>query len=197
MENTELQRTVDEVLAGDTGKFESIVLAYQKPIALYCCHMLGSYTEAEDSAQEVFFKAYRSLDKYSPEVPFGAWLYKIAYNQCIDVLRKRKLGKALRLFYQDETQHRPVDQQIEAKYLDEKVQRAMAKLSAEERNLLILRSVEEMSYQDISLILQQNSARLRKKYERAAEKFRKYYANAKGEDRYAGLQRQGIERNPS
>lgn len=196
MEDEVLHKTINQVLEGNIDEFESIALLYQKPIVLYCYHMLGSYPEAEDNAQEVFLKAYRSLSKYNPEVPFAAWMYKIAYHQCIDVIRKRKLTKALSLFYQDEKEHRPVDQQIEAKYPDEKVQRAMAMLSAEERNLLILRSVEEMSYQDISLILHQNSTRLRKKYERSAGKFRKYYVNAKGEDRYAGLQRKGIERNP-
>ncbi|UQZ34416.1 RNA polymerase [Paenibacillus sp. PK3_47] len=197
MEDAVLQKTISEVLAGDIDKFEDILLFYQKPIVLYCCHMLGSYPEAEDSAQEVFLKAYRSLAAYNPAVPFAAWMYKIAYHQCIDVLRRRKLAKALSLFYQDEKEYRPVDQQIEAKYPDEKVQRAMAKLSAEERNLLILRSVEEMSYQDISLILHQSSTRLRKRYERSAKKFRKYYMDAKGEDHYAALQRKGIERNPS
>lgn len=197
MEDADLHKKINEVLGGEIGKFESILQVYQRPIILYCYRMLGHYPEAEDSAQEVFLKAYRSLAKYNPEVPFGAWLYKIAYHQCIDVIRRRKLTKVIGLFYQDEKEHRPVDQQIEAMYPDEKVQRAMAMLSAEERNLLILRSVEEMSYQDISLILHHNSARLRKKYERAAQKFRKFYANAKGEDRYATLQRKGFERNPS
>lgn len=72
-----------------------------------------------------------------------------------------------------------MDQQIEAHYFDESVHKAMSKLSVEERNLLILRCVEEKSYQEISLILNQSSATLRKKYERSAAKFRKYYAQGK------------------
>ncbi|NQX45132.1 RNA polymerase sigma factor [Paenibacillus tritici] len=197
MEDETIHHTIREVLDGNLDKFERILLHYQKRLILYCYHMLGSYPEAEDGAQEVFLKAYRSLSAYRPDVPFTAWLYKIAYHHCIDVIRRRKLSKALSLFYQDEREYRPVDQQIEAKFPDEKVQRAMAMLSAEERSLLILRSVEELSYQDISLMLHQSSTRLRKKYERSAKKFRKYYTEAKGEDYYAVLQRHGAERNPS
>lgn len=197
LDSETIHSLINKVLGGDIDAFEQLLLHFQKPIILYCYHMLGTYPEAEDSAQEIFLKAYRSLSSCDSKVPFPAWLYKIAYHQCIDVLRRRKLSGVLSLFYQDEKQYRPVDQQIEAMYPDEKVQRTMAMLTAEERNLLILRSVEEMSYQDISQILHQSSTRLRKKYERSAKKFRKYYADAKGEDHYAALRRNGIERNPS
>ncbi|MEK4058406.1 MULTISPECIES: RNA polymerase sigma factor [Paenibacillus] len=69
MEDEVLHNTINEVLGGNIDKFESILLLYQKPIVLYCYHMLGSYPEAEDSAQEVFLKAYRSLSTYKPDVP--------------------------------------------------------------------------------------------------------------------------------
>ncbi|WP_438496296.1 sigma factor [Paenibacillus sp. IHBB 3054] len=81
MEDEVLHNTINEVLGGNIDKFESILFLYQKPIVLYCYHMLGSYPEAEDSAQEVFLKAYRSLSTYNPDVPFAAWLYKITYRR--------------------------------------------------------------------------------------------------------------------
>ncbi|UFJ39298.1 sigma-70 family RNA polymerase sigma factor [Brevibacillus humidisoli] len=182
MDDTELRQLVADVLSGDTEKFEHIVREYQKSIFLYCYHMLGDYAEAEDCAQEVFLKAYRNLEKYNRDIPFGAWLYKISYNQCIDLIRKRKLAKYLPFFYRDEKENKEVDLQIEANYFDEFVHQAMSRLSAEERNLIILRCVEGKSYQEISLIFHQSSANLRKKYERTAAKFRKYYLQAKGAD---------------
>lgn len=181
MEEADLQKRILAVLAGDIQKFADIMQFYQRPIFFYCYHMLGHYTEAEDCGQEVFLKAYRSLGKYDRNLPFGAWLYTIAYNQCIDLLRKRKLTKYLRLFYRDDQENRPVDQHMEAAYPDAAVQQAMAMLTAEERNLLLLRTVEGLSYQEISIMLHQNTARLRKKYERSAKKFRRYYAEAKGD----------------
>ncbi|MDO3677485.1 RNA polymerase sigma factor [Paenibacillus ehimensis] len=179
VDDSELRQTIADVLEGDIDKFEKIVQNYQKPIFRYCYHMLGSDTEAEDSGQEVFLKAFRNLTKYSQHVPFGAWLYKIAYNHCIDVIRKRKLARYLPFFYRDEKENKHIDQQIEANYFNEFVHRALSRLTTEERNLLILRCVEDKSYEEISLILNQSSANLRKKYGRSAAKFRKYYAQVK------------------
>ncbi|CQR59115.1 RNA polymerase sigma factor [Paenibacillus riograndensis] len=193
MNDAELRRIIADVLEGNIERFEEIMRTYQKAILLYCYHMLGHYSEAEDSGQEVFLKAFRALGKYNPDIPFGAWLYTIAYNQCIDVIRKRKLTKYLRLLHRDERDNRHVDQQIEGKYLDEAVQQALSKLSIEERNLLILRCVEEMSYQEISLILHHSTSKLRKKYERSAKKFRRYYAYAKGEGSCEIRQGSGFE----
>lgn len=193
LENADLQERIAAVLAGDIQKFEAIMQAYQRPIFFYCYHMLGQYNEAEDCGQEVFLKAYRSLGQYDPNLPFGAWLYTIAYNQCIDVIRKRKLTKYLSLFYRDDQENRPVDQHMEANYPDAAVQQTMAMLTAEERNLLLLRTVEELSYQEISRMLHQNTARLRKRYERSARKFRKYYAQAKGVKHYGYGQGSGAE----
>lgn len=184
LDNDNLRHIIADVLEGDIEKFEKIMQIYQKSIFLYCYHMLGNYSEAEDSGQEVFLKAFRCLGKYNQGIPFGAWLYKIAYNHCIDVIRKRKLAKYLPLFYRNEKENKPVDLQIEVNYFDEFVHQAMSRLSAEERNLLILRCVEDKSYQEISMILNQNSATLRKKYERSATKFRKYYAQVKGVGQY-------------
>lgn len=179
MDDSELRQMIADVLEGDIDKFENIVQHYQKPIFRYCYHMLGSDTEAEDSGQEVFLKAFRNLTKYSQDVPFGAWLYKIAYNHCIDVIRKRKLARYLPFFYRDEKENKPIDLQIEANYFNEFVHRALSRLTTEERNLLIFRCVEDKSYEEISLILNQSSANLRKKYGRSAAKFRKYYAQVK------------------
>ncbi|MBH5319520.1 sigma-70 family RNA polymerase sigma factor [Paenibacillus sp. GSMTC-2017] len=194
LNDEQLHQIIAEVLDGDTEKFEIIIRKYQKAIYRYCFHLLGSPTEAEDNAQEVFLKAFRYLDKVNPVIPFGAWLYKIAYNQCIDTIRKRKLVKYLPFFYRDEKENTQVDLQIEATYFNEFVYQAMLRLSADERNVLILRCVEDKTFGEISLILSQNSASLRKKYERAATKFRKYYAEVKGANEHDIEQKSRLEK---
>ncbi|MDN9012865.1 RNA polymerase sigma factor [Brevibacillus laterosporus] len=72
MDDADLQQVISDVLQGDTEKFEKIMRLYQKSIFLYCYHMLGHYSEAEDCGQEVFLKAYRHLAKYNRDIPFGA-----------------------------------------------------------------------------------------------------------------------------
>lgn len=165
---------------GNVDEYACLVQRFQAPIFRYCYHMLGHREEAEDASQEVFWKAYRHLKTYKPNVPFAAWLYKIAYHHCIDVLRKRKLSTFLPLLFRNEKQHSPVDQHIEDVYFSEAVYLSMMKLSSEERTLLILRGVEEKPFDEISMILKKNAASLRKKYERTAAKFRLYYSQAKG-----------------
>lgn len=180
MDDTELRFIIGEILNGDTRQFEKIMQRYQRQILHYCYHMLGNHAEAEDCVQEVFLKAFRHLRTYRPEKPFEAWIYTIASNHCLDVLRKRKLARYLPFLYRSDEDHKPIDQRIEAAYFDERVLRAMSRLSAEERSLLILRCVEDKTYEEIGLILQRSSASLRKKYERTAAKFRKYYIQMEG-----------------
>lgn len=170
-----IQQIITDVLQGNKEKYAQIVIRCEKFIFNYCYHMLGDYGEAEDCSQEVFLKAYRGLHTYQPDRPFEAWLYRIAYNHSIDVLRKRKVTSLLPFLYKNDRDNNHVDQAIDHKYYNPDVLHALAMLSADERSLLILRCVEDKSYNDISLILNQNAAYLRKKFQRAAEKFRKNY----------------------
>lgn len=129
LNDTELNQIIADVLDGNTEQFEKIMEIYQKPIFLYCYHMLGNYAEAEENAQEVFLKTFSTLKKYTQyQMDFGAWVYKIAYHQCIDIIRKRKLVKYLPFFYQDEKENNEVDLHIEANYFDESVHRYHGKI---------------------------------------------------------------------
>lgn len=197
MDDTDLRQIISDILNGDTTQFERIMHKYQRPIFLYCYHMLNNYAEAEDYGQEVFLKAFRHMGRYDPEKSFEAWLYTIAYNQCIDALRKRKLVKYLPFLYHSTRDYSPIDQRIEDIYFDEQVLQAMHRLSAEERSLLILRCVEDKTYEEISTILQRSNAYLRKKYERTVGKFRKHYYPVKGASHNETKQRSGSSRTIS
>ncbi|WP_068613249.1 RNA polymerase sigma factor [Paenibacillus tuaregi] len=180
MDEIDLHQIITDILNGDTSQFEKLMHRYQRQIFLYCYHMLGHYAEAEDSTQEVFIKAFRHLSKYKLEKPFEAWLYTIASNNCVDIIRKRRLVKYLPFLYRRDEHNQHVDQVIEDNYYNEHVLRVMSKLTPEERSLLILRCVEDKSYQEIGEIMRQNSTSLRKKFERTAAKFRKYHAQTTG-----------------
>lgn len=179
------EQIIKDVLAGKKDQFTIIVIRCEKIIFNYCYHMLGDYGEAEDCTQEVFLKAYRGLHSYQPDRPFEAWLYRIAYNQSIDMLRKRKVMKLFPFLYKSDRDNNQVDQAIDHKYYNPAVLCALATLSNEERSVLILRCVEDKSYNEISLILNHSSTYLRKKYQRAVEKFRKNYDRTREEKQYA------------
>jgi RNA polymerase sigma factor (sigma-70 family) len=80
------------------GRFDARYLAFLETIATlrpslhrYCARMTGSVSEGEDVVQESLFHAYRKLDTYDDQRPLKAWLFRIAHNRCIDVLRRREV----------------------------------------------------------------------------------------------------------
>jgi len=80
----------------DVGTFDARYLAFLETISQlrpqlhrYCSRMTGSITDGEDVVQDAVFRAYRSLDAYDDSRPLAPWLFRIAHNQCIDLLRRR------------------------------------------------------------------------------------------------------------
>lgn len=89
MENHDELYYIDRVLGGDKEAFAWLVDTYRDMIYTVCLRMLGSEADAEEAAQDVFVKAYRSLQSFQGKSKFSTWLYRIAYNQCISVIRKK------------------------------------------------------------------------------------------------------------
>ncbi|GAB6152976.1 hypothetical protein JCM17380_17260 [Desulfosporosinus burensis] len=86
MEDAEIIR---QVLAGHHEQYAGLVQRYQEPLVHFLRRMLRSDEDVFDYAQEAFIAAYRNLYRYSEEHPFRGWLYAIARNKALDLLRKR------------------------------------------------------------------------------------------------------------
>lgn len=84
-ENTAIER----VRSGDQAAFSILVDSYKDLVYTICLRMLGDGEDAADASQEVFLKAYRSLGSFQERSKFSTWIYRIAYNHCISVIRKR------------------------------------------------------------------------------------------------------------
>jgi RNA polymerase sigma-70 factor (ECF subfamily) len=82
---------VAAILKGEQELFRDLVQRYQGRLVNYLYRLLRSTQEAEDLAQEVFFKVYRALDRYDPRYKFSTWLFRVAQNAAIDQIRKRRL----------------------------------------------------------------------------------------------------------
>ena len=176
MDRNEINELLDAIIQGAEDRYAEIMQSFQVPIFHYCYHILGNRFEAEDATQEVFIKAYRQIRKYNREMPFAAWLCKVAYHHCIDLIRKRKWIRLLPFLDVAKPSQSNIEQHIENVYFSETVYLAMAALSVEERTLLLLRGVEKRTYDEISQIMNKNAASLRKKFERTAAKFRSAYS---------------------
>lgn len=77
-------------LDGDERAFTELMLLYKKPVYRILFNIVRNHNDSEDLTIEAFGKAFINLHSYSPEYPFNTWLFKVATNNCIDFLRRRK-----------------------------------------------------------------------------------------------------------
>jgi RNA polymerase sigma-70 factor (ECF subfamily) len=151
---------VQRCRAGDDAAWEEIVKQYSRRIYSLAYRFTGNHEAAEDLTQEVFLRIYRTLDQYDPQAGnLSNWLMRVARNLVIDDWRKR--GRTPTEGSDDLADHEhhlksdTVSPQrlVELRELSEQVQTAIDKLSPELRTCIILRDLEELSYQEIVDIL--------------------------------------------
>jgi len=149
----------------DDRPFTILFERHQHTIWAVCFRFTGDAADAEDLLQEVFIKAYRNLNTFQGHSTFRTWLYQIALNTCRNELRRRKRRPSLiddnvhDLDLIDTTASSPEDGLEES----ENIAEALMKLRSEEREILILRDIEEMSYASIAetLGIQLSAAKMR------------------------------------
>ncbi len=155
--------------AGDDDAFTKIVERYQVPVYNLCYRLLGSHGDAEDASQEVFMKAHRGLGKYDLQRPFLSWLLAIAYNQCIDQLRRRRVmwvGLEA-LLDRSDPQSRTPEVALEARNEAEGVQQALSTLSVKDRAVVVLRYWYDYSYDEIAQTLSLTNSAVKSRLHRA------------------------------
>jgi len=84
------QALVDAAKSGDEAAFRGLVQPLSRELSAYAYRMLGGYQDAEDALQETLLKAWRHLRSYEPDASFRAWVYRVATNTCLDMLRQRQ-----------------------------------------------------------------------------------------------------------
>jgi RNA polymerase sigma-70 factor, ECF subfamily len=142
---------------GDPDAFGRIVEAFQKPVYNLCFRMLGNPEDAEDAAQETFWRAFQGLPRYDPKRSFGTWLLSIAAHYCIDRLRKKRLNLlSLESLLPEDDAPDPApgpEKQTGQKQEQETVQRLLENLGKEERAMIVMRYWYDMSYEEIGRAL--------------------------------------------
>lgn len=145
---------IEQARHGDDNAFERLVDSYQKPVFSVCYRMLGNSQDAEDAAQESFIRAYRYLNKYDPNRPFGTWLLSITSHYCIDRMRKRRLQTVSTDVLPPEVVPDRNAPNPEKEFRDEEkeiaIQRLLNKLKPTDRAAIILRYWHEYSEKEIA-----------------------------------------------
>ncbi|HIY21542.1 MAG TPA: sigma-70 family RNA polymerase sigma factor [Candidatus Flavonifractor merdigallinarum] len=147
-------------VAEEEDALSQMIDRYGQPLLRYCHHILCDYHEAQDAVQITFYKAYTHRARFQPGTNLSAWLYRLAYTTCVDLLRRRKR----QLFAPPPAPAENTD------YIGPELRQALLTLSAEERALIFGRVMEERSYEELAQMLGKSAATLRKRYERARGK---------------------------
>lgn len=138
---------------GDPAAFAELVELYKKPIYNLACRMLSDREEANDIAQETFLRLYRHIHRYNSEHKFSTWIFAIASRLCIDRLRKIK-GSIQELSFDIPDTGPLPEQQVIHKQLREEIDIAINQLPEKYRLVILLRHVNELSYEEISTALE-------------------------------------------
>ncbi|ACY49500.1 RNA polymerase, sigma-24 subunit, ECF subfamily [Rhodothermus marinus DSM 4252] len=163
----ELQRLSDEDLmslfqAGTLEAFDILVSRYKDPLANYLYRFLGDPKEVEDLLQETFMRVYRNRHSYRRIAKFSTWLYTIAGNLARSEYRKRKRRRvySLQSVNRDEEEYEveipdetfAPDRHTESTIQDRYIQEALKQIPEEFREVVVLRDVQQLSYEEIAEI---------------------------------------------
>jgi RNA polymerase sigma-70 factor, ECF subfamily len=137
-------------LNGNKVIYEEIVKRYYDKLTAYLNRLLNFNTQdVEDCLSETFLKTYTHLTLYNQSLKFSSWLYRIAHNQAVDLIRKKS---RIPTFNLDWFQHIP-DKTAEYNITNERLESVLNRLPFKERNLLILFHIQELTLEEISDIL--------------------------------------------
>ncbi len=168
---------------GDQAAFAQLVTAYEGKIYNLAYRYLGNQEDAMDASQEVFLRMFRFLDGFQEDSSFSTWLYRIGINVCKDLLSKKTRRAEQPLEYPDEESDSRPAEVPDDRYDPEKIMEgaelrrtladAIAQLPDPQREMIILRDVQGLSYEEIGEALCLESGTVKSRLFRARENLRK------------------------
>ena len=171
---------IQSVLDGDVNAFEVLVKEYEKNVYNLALRMTGNSEDAADMSQEAFIKAYNSLSSFRGDSKFSVWLYRIVSNVCLDYLRSRTRkptvslstenddGEEIELDIADETQS--PEFLFDRRLTRDAVRRGLAALPPDHREILLLREIQGLSYDEIAAALELEAGTVKSRIFRARKK---------------------------
>lgn len=164
---------VRQSLAGAPRAFDALVDRHYDRCLRYAARLLGCREDAEEAVQDAFVRAHRALADYSESDRFGAWLYRILINRCRSIAGRRRGS------LEDSADVEVLDRVAPAREaeadmlgLREELARAIGQLDIEQREAFLLKHVDDLSYDEISLITGVGVSALKMRVKRACDRLR-------------------------
>jgi len=159
-----------------TRAYEELMRRYQRTLFNVCARYLGNDRDADDVSQEIMLKVFYGLKKFQGKSKFKTWLYSITYNECTTQYRKDRRKR--RLF--DALSLNPLDEEAELETIDTKnndLDRWLVDVNAIDREIIILRFVAELEFQDIASIMRLGLSATKMRYKRAIDRLRENFSH--------------------
>jgi RNA polymerase sigma-70 factor (ECF subfamily) len=137
--------------AGDRRAFEALLARYERPVFNAAFRILHHRDDAADVTQTAFLRAFEHLDRYDPAQKFFSWLYRIAINEAMDLGAKRTPERVVLEALPDPGDG--PDGRAAGAQSDARLQRALLALAVDQRALVVLKHVQDFSYEQIAEIL--------------------------------------------
>ena len=164
---------VHRARGGDDASFGLLVERYYPRLLRYGIRMLGSRADAEEAVQDTFVRAHRSLARYEEQSRFGPWLFRILLNQLRTLSAKRRRREQTFVPFGVEAGSTPAPDTAELQWQVD-VQGALMRLAPDAREALLLKFVEDRSYEDMADITGVGVSALKMRVKRAREQLRAF-----------------------
>ena len=165
---------VREFRSGSERAFNELVLKHRQAVYMTAVGMLGSKDDAEDLAQEVFIKAYKSIGEFRGDSAFYTWLYRITVNLCLNQIRKRKVRSFMGLETVAATlpDSKQADEELDIEELSIHARQAISELPEKQRAVFILRHFRGLPHAEIARIMDRDEGTIKANYFQAVRKLR-------------------------
>ena len=167
---------------GDQAAFGALVTLYEKKVYALALRMCKHPEDAAEASQEAFLAAWQGLKFFRGEASFSTWLYRLTSNACVDLLRKEQRHRAAagpslddEGVYLDVADSAPSPHDIaESGELKEQIEAGLRALSPEHREVLILREIHQLSYDEIAETLSLDSGTVKSRISRGRKQLRNF-----------------------
>ncbi|HIX90886.1 MAG TPA: sigma-70 family RNA polymerase sigma factor [Candidatus Agathobaculum pullicola] len=165
---------------GELDAFEELVRRYEKRVYAVALRSSGSPEDAADIVQEVFLRAWRSIESFRGDSGFSTWLFRITMNMCVDFARHKHTQPQTQSIVDEEENERPMpdpaptpEEHLENRELGRELAAALEEISEEHRRIILLRDVSGMSYTEIAEVLEISEGTVKSRLSRARIALRK------------------------
>lgn len=176
------QQWVEAARQGDQSAFEQLVRLYEKRVLALTTRMCKNPADAEEAAQEAFLSAWQGLPFFRGEASFSTWLYRLASNACVDLLRRegRRQSAAGPSLNDEEVQLEVPDtapspqEQAERSELRQQIEAGLQALTPDHRQVLLLREMHQLSYDEIAQTLDVDVGTVKSRINRGRKQLRNF-----------------------